>query len=36
MAEAIWLTLKLAMVTTLALLILATPLAWWRASLAAS
>ena len=31
MAEAIWLTLKLAMVTTLALLILATPLAWWLA-----
>ena len=29
MAEAIWLTLKLASVTTLALLLLATPLAWW-------
>jgi molybdate transport system permease protein len=31
MAEAIWLTLKLATVTTLVLLILATPLAWWLA-----
>lgn len=31
MAEAIWLTLKLASVTTLALLLLATPLAWWLA-----
>ena len=31
MAEAIWLTLKLAMVTTLVLLVLATPLAWWLA-----
>ncbi len=29
MTEAIWLTAKLAAVTTLALLILATPLAWW-------
>lgn len=28
-AAAIWLTLKLATVTTLALLVIATPLAWW-------
>jgi molybdate transport system permease protein len=31
MADVIWLTLKLAGVTTLILLVLATPLAWWLA-----
>lgn len=31
MAEAIWVTLKLAVVTTALLLILCTPLAWWLA-----
>lgn len=31
MAEAVWLTLKLATVTTVLLLLLATPLAWWLA-----
>lgn len=31
MAEVIWLTLKLATVTTVVLLMLATPLAWWLA-----
>ncbi|MFP5449291.1 MAG: molybdate ABC transporter permease subunit [Alphaproteobacteria bacterium] len=31
MAEVIWLTVKLAGVTTILLLILATPLAWWLA-----
>jgi len=30
-AHAIWLTLKLATVTTILLLVLATPLAWWLA-----
>jgi molybdate transport system permease protein len=31
MAEAIWLTLKLAVLTTVLLLLIATPLAWWLA-----
>jgi len=31
MADVLWLTLKLAGVTTLVLLVLATPLAWWLA-----
>lgn len=31
MAEVLWLTIKLAGVTTLVLLLLATPLAWWLA-----
>ncbi|HEX8231984.1 MAG TPA: molybdate ABC transporter permease subunit [Caulobacteraceae bacterium] len=31
MGEAIWLTLKLAAVTTVLLLLIATPLAWWLA-----
>ncbi|AYV47766.1 molybdate ABC transporter permease subunit [Caulobacter flavus] len=31
MVEAVWLTLKLATVTTVLLLLLATPLAWWLA-----
>ncbi|MCI3132030.1 molybdate ABC transporter permease subunit [Phenylobacterium aquaticum] len=31
MAEVLWLTLRLAGVTTLVLLVLATPLAWWLA-----
>ena len=31
MAEALWITLKLATVTTLWLLVLCTPLAWWLA-----
>src|SRR5215510_9321592 len=31
MAEVIWLTLRLAGVTTLILLLIATPLAWWLA-----
>jgi molybdate transport system permease protein len=31
MAEVLWLTVKLAGVTTLVLLVLATPLAWWLA-----
>lgn len=31
MAEVVWLTLKLATVTTVLLLMLATPLAWWLA-----
>ncbi len=29
--QAVWLTLKLASVTTLLLLLIATPLAWWLA-----
>lgn len=31
MAEIVWLTLKLALVTTVVLLVVATPLAWWLA-----
>ena len=31
MAEALWLSLKLAALTTLILLVIATPLAWWLA-----
>jgi molybdate transport system permease protein len=31
MAEAVWLTLKLAALTTVLLLVIATPLAWWLA-----
>ena len=31
--QAVWLTLKLASITTLILLLLGTPLGWWLASL---
>ena len=36
MGDVLWLTVKLAGVTTLVLLVLATPLAWWLARSQAS